>query len=109
VQITHLGGKNLCILDGNIIRLSDASGIIRVNISGFGSNTTGAMSVKFQMGTNTLKRFNLGRFSNSRLFTEPVLLLAESQTFSVQYTLLSKDDSSTFGVNFIIHFELIKL
>jgi len=26
VQITHLGGKNLCTLDGNIIRLSDVSG-----------------------------------------------------------------------------------
>jgi len=46
VQITHLGGKNVCTLDGNIIRLSDVSSVIRVNISGFGSNTAGAMSVK---------------------------------------------------------------
>jgi len=51
----HLRGKNLCTLDGNIIRLSDASCIIRVNIFGFGSSSAGAMSVKFQMGTNTLK------------------------------------------------------
>jgi len=35
VQITHLCGKNLCTLDGNIIRLSNVSGAIRVNIFGF--------------------------------------------------------------------------
>jgi len=67
------------MLDGNIVRLSDVSGVIRVNISGFA--TTSAISVKFEMGTNTLKRFNLGRSSNSRLFTESAVLLAESQTF----------------------------
>jgi len=108
VQITHLGGNNLCTLDGNIIRLSDVSGVIRVNISSFGSSSAGAMSVKFQMGTNTLKQLNLGRSSNSRLFTESVALLAESQNFSVQYTFLSRDDS-TFDDNLLIHFELIKL
>jgi len=49
LQITHLGGKNLCTLDGNIIRLSDVSSVIRVNISGFGSSTVGVMSVNFQI------------------------------------------------------------
>jgi len=49
-----------------------------VNISGFGSSSAGAICVKFQMGTNTLKQFNLSRSSNSRLFTDSVILLAES-------------------------------
>jgi len=47
VQITHSVGKNLCTLDGHIIRLSDVSEVIWVNISGFVSSSAGAMSVKF--------------------------------------------------------------
>jgi len=67
------------------------------------------MSVRLQVDETTLKRFNVGRSSSSRVFTETMLLPARSQRFSINFLLLSRQEDTVFSGNFILFLELIKL